>query len=362
MFSFVIYLLLFLLLILLITVVHEFGHFIMAKLFNVYCYEFSIGMGPKLYSKQFKETLFSIRAFPIGGFVAMAGDDDDQYVSDLVIDNSRTLMGIAKYKRIIIMLAGIVMNFLLALVIYSLIICANGSYVKEAKPAIVSIMEDMPAHDSGLMVGDIITKIEFDNGAVIKPDTYSEISIFSQSYYDGNGMWHISVNRDNETFKYDIMPTYLTDEERYVIGISFSDKAVDVVETNIFNCFIYGFEYTLFIIKIVFDAFMTLFKGVGLEDLSGPVGMYSAVKQSVDVGIVYYIQIIAMISVNCAIFNALPLPIFDGGRIVLTIIEAIVGKPLDKKMQEYIMSACVVLLIMLMVFTTRNDIIRLFRG
>ena len=351
------------LLLLLLTIIvslHELGHLLAAKVFGVYCSEYSIGMGPKLYEKQFKETAFCIRAFPVGGFVAMAGDDNETGgTENLDLPIERTMKGIAKWKRIIIMLAGILMNIFLAIFIYSMLILSNGQYATEAKPIISEIKEEYPAAQSDLMVGDIITQIEFDNGAVLKPDSYSEISVFSSSYYDGNGPWHMIVLRNNERININVMPTYIEDEQRYVIGIVFSDEATNIIKINLFNCFKYGTEYTFFILKNVFTALLTLFKGIGLDSLSGPVGMYSVVSESVEYGFDYYVQIIALVSANIAMFNAIPLPIFDGGRVLLLLIEVLIGRPINKKVEEYIMSACVIILIMLMIFTTSNDIYKL---
>lgn len=351
------------LLLLLLTIIvslHELGHLIAAKVFGVYCSEYSIGMGPKLYEKKFKETSFCIRAFPIGGFVAMAGDDNETGgTEDLDLPVERTMQGIAKWKRIIIMLAGIMMNILLAIFIYSMIIFSNGQYATDAKPVISEIMENYPAEQSELKVGDIITEVTFDNGAVLKPDSYSEISVFSSSYYDGLGPWHMKVLRDNNTLNIDVNPTYNEDEQRYVIGIVFSNEAVEIIDINFFNSFKYGFLYTIFVLKNVIVALVSLFKGIGLDNLSGPVGMYSIVSESVEYGFDYYIQIVALVSANIAMFNAIPLPIFDGGRVLLLFIEVIIGRPINKKVEEYIMSACVVILIMLMIFTTSNDIYKL---
>lgn len=354
------------LLIVVITLIHELGHLLAAKFFNVYVKEYAIGIGPKLWSKKTKETEISLRAFPIGGFVSLAGDEDNETYSDnkevLDIPFERTLLGIAKWKRAIIMVAGIVMNMLLALVIYSLIICANGSYSLESKPVISGFNETMPAYNSGLKKGDIISHIEFDNGASISPDDYSEVSIFSSTYYDGNGPWHISVDRDGEILTYDIEPVYYQQEDRYVIGIEFSDTSTKYVKTNIINCWYYGLDYLSFTVKIIVNAFLTMFKGVGLDNLSGPVGIYESVKETVNYGFAYYIQMLALISVNVGVFNAIPLPIMDGGRLLLLLIEAIIGKPIDKKFEEYIMVACSILLLMLMAYITTNDIAKIFGG
>lgn len=354
--------LLFIILMTVIVSVHELGHLIAAKIFNVYCGEYSIGMGPKLFSKKFNETEFSLRAFPLGGFVAMAGDNDNSLETSIDVDDlpiERTLKGISKWKRIIIMFAGIFMNFVLAVLIYAGILLNNGSYIEETKPVIASIMEGYPADKAGLKEGDLISRIVFDNGASISPKTYTEVSIFALSNYE-DGLWHVEVIRDNNKLIYDIEPTY--DDDRFVIGIVFSNEGTQVRDINIFNCLWYGFKYSLLIIRITVNALITLFKGIKLDSLSGPIGIYSTVKSTNEYGALYYFQLIAMLSINVAAFNAVPLPVFDGGRVLLTLIEVIIKRPISKKVEELIMKISVGLILALFIFVTFNDILKLFGG
>ena len=355
--------LLFIFMLTLIVSLHELGHLIAAKIFGVYCKEYSIGMGPKIYSHKGKETEFCIRAFPIGGFVAMAGDDENSLetkVDTTDIPVERTLNGIARWKRVIIMLAGIFMNMVLALVIYSLIILYNGSYTVGSKPQISSIMEDYPAEKAGLKTGDIITKIGF-NDMSISPEDYFEIIDFT-SAYNGEGSWTVEVEREGEKLTFELIPEYLEDEQRYVIGIGFDNIATEVKSVNILNCWYYGFKYLVFIIKFTFTQFVSIFRTMNISSFSGPVGIYTTVSEVSAMGLYYYAQLIALISVNVGILNALPLPIFDGGRVLILLIEMLIGHELPRKTQEIIMTASVALLLMLLIFVTYNDISRLIGG
>ena len=356
--------LLFVILLSVIVSIHEFGHLLAAKLFGVYCKEYSIGMGPKIFSHQGKETEYSLRALPLGGFVAMAGDTDNSLETSVDTTNipfERTLPGIARWKRVIVMLAGIFMNMILAIVIYSLIILANGSYVVSTKPLISSVNADSPAYHAGLREGDIVTEIGFDNGISIHPDTYMELVTFTGSY-DGNGPWHLEVLRDKEKLSFDILPELLEEEGRYIIGIVFSNTATETVKVNLLNCWAYGFQYAFFILKMTWSSFLSLFQGKNLSSLSGPVGIYNTVSEVADMGIDYYIQLIAMISINVGVVNALPLPIFDGGRVLLLLIEAIIGRPLSEKAQNLVMTASLAVLLLLFLFVTYNDIFKLIGG
>ena len=353
-------------LILLTTIVslHELGHLLAAKFFNVYCQEYAIGMGPKLWSHKGKETEYSIRAIPIGGFVAMAGDTDNSLETSVDTSNipyERTLPGIAKWKRIIIMLAGIFMNIVLAIVIYSLVILHNGTYVVSSKPEISYIQENTPAARSELQVHDIVSKISFDNGLGLSPSSYMELVTFT-STYDGNGPWHLVIDRNGENINMDITPEYNEAEGRYLIGIGFSDVATKTVNVNIFNCFYYGAQYAFFIVKLTWSSFLSLFQGKNLNNLSGPVGIYTTVSDAASLGFEYYLELMAMISINVGVLNALPLPIFDGGRVFLLLIEAIIRRPLSEKAQNMIMSASLIILLLLFFFVTYNDISKLIGG
>ncbi|MDO4197669.1 MAG: RIP metalloprotease RseP [Erysipelotrichaceae bacterium] len=349
----------------LIIAIHEFGHLVAAKIFNVYVSEYSIGMGPLICFKQYGETKYSLRAFPLGGFCAIAGDNDNDLepsVDTTNIPYERTLKGISPIKKIVVMLAGIFMNFILAWVIFSMVILSNGYYATSSKPQIEAVVENSPAEAAGIMAGDIVEKAELPNGLSITPDTYSELVSFL-SAYDGNGAWKFRIDRDGTKVDIEVTPEFNIEEDRYLVGISFSNAGTELVEMNIFNCFYYSLDYMKMLVKLMISSIVSMFTGrLGIDNLSGPVGIYSTVAETVNLGFVYYIQLIAIISMNIGIMNALPLPIFDGGRVVITLFEVIIGKPISKKLESVIMTASMVLLILLMIVVTYNDIGKVFGG
>jgi regulator of sigma E protease len=347
-----------------IVTLHELGHLLAAKLFGVYCKEFSFGFGPKLFSHKGKETEYCLRAIPLGGFVAMAGDTDNSLETKVDMPDlpeERTLTGIARWKRVIIMMAGIMMNILLAIVIYSLMILSTGAYAESTKPVIVDVLEASPAEKEGLKAGDMIVKAEFENGLSITPDSYVELISFLD-VYEGNGPWIITVDRQGEKITFEVTPEFKEDSQRYMMGISFSNQAVEIVDVNIFNCWKYGFKYALFILKLTFSSLMTLFQGKNLNQISGPIGIYSTVSQSVELGFEYYLQLIAMISINVGVINAFPLPIFDGGRVLLLMIELLIGRPLSEKAQNFVMAVSMAILLMLFMLVMYNDISKIIMG
>lgn len=343
-----------------IVSIHEFGHLITAKIFGVFVKEYAIGMGPKLYSFKGKETEYSIRLLPLGGFCMMAGDetnsaDDNESMSHL--DANRTLVGIAKWKRAIIMFGGIFMNMVLALFIFAMIIFHNGSYAVSDKPYIVEVQENMPAYNSGLMPNDLIEKVSFENGVSISPSDYNELSSFLATY-DGKGAWTFVVNRDGERKIIEITPVFSEEYNSYMVGISFS--GYKNVEVNFFSSFKYGIEHLYTLLKLTIISVLSMFKGVGLENLSGPVGIYKVIEDTSVYGIEYYFEIIAILSANIGVINALPLPVFDGGRVILLLAEAIIGRPLNQKFENAIMVGSFALLLLLTILITYKDILNLF--
>ena len=351
--------LLFILMLVVIVAVHEFGHFIAAKAFNVYVPEFSIGMGKALYKHNGKETTFSIRCLPIGGYCAIAQDvnklDEETDVEIKEVEKERTLAGIAKYKKIVIMLAGVFMNFILALVIMGFVYLSFGQISVSPKPIINEVTVDSPAYKAGLLKDDEIIKMKLENGYSFSPSTFGELSDFFLLYEEGDVT--LTINRNGEILDIVVTPS-INEEGRAIIGISSYDASIKKI--NIINCWGLGFDYLFEMAKLIWTTLLGLFRGVGLDNLSGPVGIYSATSTAVSQGMLSYVILMAVFSLNIGMFNLIPIPALDGGRVVLTLIEAIIKRPIPKKIEEYIMTASVVLFILILVFATGQDIMKMF--
>ena len=161
--------LLFIVLLSIIVTIHEFGHFLVAKAFGVYCFEFSIGMGPAIFTRKGKETQFSIRALPIGGYVAMAGETEgDEAYPNVKVPEGRRITDQKPWKKICIMLAGVAMNFLLAWVIFSMFLLHTGTFTKSSEPVIATVLENSPAEQAGLQAGDRIIKVVKEDGSSVE--------------------------------------------------------------------------------------------------------------------------------------------------------------------------------------------------
>ncbi len=341
-----------------IICLHEAGHLIAAKIFGVYCYEYSLGMGPLIRSFKKGETQYSLRALPIGGYVSMAGEADatDLY-PDIEVPEGRKLNEIALWKRIIILCAGVMMNFLLAFVLFSLVNLSYGYYATSPEPVIDSLVEGLPAERAGLKPGDRIISMTSEMSS-IEPETYTDIQVFLTE--NEGAAIEVTVQRGDGEYTYELVPDLLEDEERYVIGISSAGGKLE--EVNILNCWSYGIKDMKLVFSLVVRTFGRLIRGRGLDQLSGPVGIYNAAGEYASYGLASYLFLMAELSLNVGIFNLLPLPVLDGGQIVINIGEGIAGKKLSMKARSVIIGICWVMLLSLMIYVTYQDILRFILG
>ncbi len=333
-----------------IVLIHEIGHLVTAKLFNVYCKEFAVGMGPKIFSKKFKETEYSIRALPLGGFVAMAGEEgvDDN------VPFERSILGIAPWKRMIVMLAGIFMNFVLAFVLFVGIYAYQGYAVEAPKPIIAGTMVDSPAEKAGFMANDLIKKITFSDGTTVIPTDFYEIITYIQMYTDTT---EFVVERSGSEITISVTPEFIEAENRYYLGITM--PSATRVDINILGALKYGALEVGNTVESMVFTLTRLIRGIGLNAISGPIGIYQVTATQASYGLINILYLMGLLSINVAIFNLLPLPILDGGRVVLTLYELIFKKPMSKKVEQVLMVISIGLLLLLMAFVTLQDILRL---
>ena len=320
-----------------IVLIHELGHFLTAKLFGVYCAEFSIGMGPKLFSKKKGETDYQIRALPIGGYVAMAGEAD-QEDSELMKDvpYERTLKGIKTWKKCIIMLAGVFMNFVLALVL--LIGIYSFVEVQTNTSEIGSVVKNNGAYNAGVQAGDTINKITI-NGEEHIIASFSDIqSVLSNENLQldtDTVTMQISLKRGNQNIEKTVEGKYNSESKSYVIGITAATKKLTFIEAirQGINQFI---EYALLI-------FTTLGK---LITESGSISTL--------------LSLTALLSTNIGMCNLLPIPGLDGSQVLFALVEKIIRREIPTKMKYALQMAGLILVFGLMIFVTINDIGKFF--
>ena len=351
----------FILLIGLIIFVHELGHLLVAKFFGVYCAEFALGMGPKIFSFKGKETIYSIRAIPVGGFVSMAGEDSEEEEKEK-IPFERTLPGIAPIKRICIMLAGVAMNFILSVVLMTGVVLLNGGVVLPPPPVIETVMENTPASEAGLMAGDVIIKIVYSDGVTILPKDFNEISSYNEQYNDERT---ITVDRNGQILTFVITPEFNAQENRYLMGITIPPGKIQ--EVSVFSTLQYGVQYTVNLAGDTLKAVANMLRGVGLNQLSGPVAIYNVTGEVMSMansfveGVIYFFNLAAILSISLMIMNLLPIPVMDGGRVLLILIEMIIRKPVNKQLEQNLMVGSAVLLLLLTFFITYQDIFRILK-
>ena len=339
----------------LLIFVHELGHFIMAKKNGVYVYEFALGMGPKIFSftrKNKKDpTIYSLRAFPIGGFCSMAGEVE--YVEDEKVKKHEYMCNKKPFQKFQILVAGVAMNFLLALIL----LFVQGLIYGSANPEsyVGRIEEGYPISNAGIEVGDKILSINGRN-----TNTWDKITI-ALALKNKSNIYEFEVEKKDGSIKtYEITPKTITNEEgkeSKVFGFGQSEK----IEKGFINAIKYTFTKFISTISTMNVIIWNLIIGkLSINSLAGPVGMYSVVGQSIALGFNSILFLTAYLSINLGYVNLLPFPAFDGGRIVFTIIEKVKGSPVDPKIENTLHNIGFILLMLLMLVITFNDILNLF--
>ena len=358
--------------------IHELGHFIFAKKAGIYCYEFSLGMGPVIwkFNRKNDETTYSLRLFPIGGFVQMAGEAVDL---DENIPEDQRMQSKSWFQRFMTVIAGILFNFLLAIIIFFIVGMIVGT--DDQKAYVSSIGENFKASSTNLRVGDEILKINgksswsnskalllmmVNNGKTISLDVKHEDGSKELIVLEPTLVKEI-LDDDKNVIGYEVLDEK-TDDAIYKFGIGLASKETSVKVNsvldffkNVYHALIYAFVSFIGLIDQMVHIIMYLFTGkLSLSSLSGPVGIYQVVGESAKYGFINVVYLIGYICVNVGFINLLPLPAFDGGRLFFMIIEAIRKKPVSPKVENIIHSVGLVLLMILMVVISFNDIVRIF--
>lgn len=333
-----------------IIFVHELGHFIFAKLMGVYVYEFSLGMGPRILHKKGKETDYCLRLIPIGGFCSMAGEEIEE--EEIKVSKNRRLQAKKPWQRFLIMFFGPGFNFIFAILLLFFVALFCGSYSYE--PIITDVNKNYPAQLAGIEKGDKIISI---NGKKVK--TTDDATIYL-TLADKKTKTIIKVKKENDDIKeYKIKPKRENKdgETNYKYGITVKGEK----KYGFVNSIKYTVVKTGSLFKQMWITVVNLFTGgVKVNQLSGPVGIYSIVGEQSKAGISNILYLMAFLSINVGFLNLIPLPAFDGGHILFIVIEKIKGSPVSPKVENMIHTVGLFLLMILMVYITFNDILRLF--
>ncbi len=334
----------------LIIFVHEFGHFITARIFGVKVHEFALGMGPKVFSWKKGETRYSLRAVPVGGFCSMEGEDQQS-------DDEGSFSRKPWYARLIILAAGAAMNVLLGFVICTAFV---GLYYAQSgipTTVVADVVKDAPATEF-LQPGDQIIEINGQNINIKK-----DIDFAMQQYGGVDG--EVTYIRDGEKITKPFKPyvaQYTDGTPAYLLGVTVKTRQI-----NIFNILKESFYQTVWMGKMVYVSLGMMISGkVGMNEISGPVGVVGMMNETAQQGgmsgFINLLFLGSFISVNIGIMNLLPIPALDGGRILFVILEAIRRKPIPPEKEGIVHFVGLILLLGLMVFATWNDIMRLIMG
>lgn len=407
-----------------IVIIHEFGHYYFAKKAGILVREFAIGMGPKIFQVRKGETVYTLRLLPIGGYVRMAGHDEDEqeikpgmmisieldkenivqklnFDEHLIIENSvpfqieeadlhrsMTLSGyfvnseekvnltVSKqatiiesdgtevvvapierqfnsaslWNRIKTNAAGPMNNFILSIIIFIIVGFMQGG-VPSNDPVIGQVSDQSAAHEAGLQTSDKIISID---GVDIH--SWDEMTSIVRSSADKT--LSMTIQRNGDTKNVSITPKSVEGQNGSKIGQLGVTRTLD---NSILSIFGYGFTQTITVVVMVLSALGSIFtKGFNLNQLGGPVAIYSLTSQVAKNGLIDLLSFMGMISANLGVMNLLPIPALDGGKLVLNFIEGIRKKPLDPEKEGYLTIAGAIFLFALMLLVTWNDIMKLF--
>ncbi len=345
--SFILYALITVLIIGFLTFIHEFGHFFFARLFKVPVLEFAIGMGPKIYSWEGKTgTKYALRAFPIGGFVSMEGEEGTS-------ENPMAYNNLSPWKKIIVTAAGPAVNIIFAIIVMLALVISTPTLGSTT----IGQFNDGAVSDQVLQIGDEILKV-----GNVKVHTGEEVvyEIMMQGYE----ALDITVNRGGEVIVLDNVVFNTVEEQGTLLGdIDFRLYSLNSLEDVTILDYLYqAFYRSCNMVKMVFDSLIGMITGrFGMDAVSGPIGIIDTVGQVAQISISSLVNLVVLISMNLGIFNLLPIPALDGGRILFHLIDGIAGKKVIKKeVEETITGITMIILIVFMFLISVKDIVNLF--
>ncbi len=337
---------------------HEMGHFLAAKRFGVYVEEFALGFGPKIFSRKRGETVYSVRAFPLGGFCKLLGempedeeiDQERQKVIKKATEDERCFFQKPAYKRLIIIAMGPLMNVFLAILVFFLAFAFFGIPVDALDSTVLGdVIPTMPAHEAGIRAGDKIVAIE---GQVV--DSWDNMA--GKINKSPGQELTIQVNRRGELLTFQLTPE-TNEQGAGVIGIypQWIREKVPIWESLKL-----GVQNTWFVTEAIFIGISEMITGRAPADIGGPVRIAQMVGEAARVGILNVMNLTAIISINLAIINLLPIPALDGGRLIFILLEMVRGKAVDPQKEGYAHFIGFVFLIILIVIIIIRDITQIF--
>ncbi len=348
-----------------LMIIHEFGHFIIAKKFGVKVEEFGIGYPPRIFGKQFGETLYSVNLIPLGAFVKIYGEEGG-------VDDYRSFSNLAIWKRILICLGGVIAFWIAAMIIFSVLfgigasVPAGDQDIVGAPTSVVvaGISKNSPAELAGLKSGDVLIQIKSPKyesantpSQVLTINKISDFQAFVKAH--GSEQLDFLVSREGKTFNVLISPRTSYPAGQGALGVELERMAEIIKKVPWYQAPIKGiaftWEVTVKSLQGIYDVVANLFKGKGVPsgaELAGPIGITIFLANAASYGAGFFLYFIGSISVLVAIFNLFPIPALDGGKLVFLIIEKIMGKPVPAVWEQTITAIFFFLLISMSLFVT----------
>ncbi len=348
-----------------LVLIHELGHFLLAKKFGIKVEEFGFGFPPRVFGKRIGETLYSINLLPIGGFVKLYGEDAAGGGSirhakseERIADVKRAFYARPAYQRVAIVLAGVVMNFLLAVVLISYLFSTRGVAVPTENIRIVEVMRNSPAEKAGILKGDEVVRI---NEKKIR-----ETKEFAETARKSSGqVTRLEIKRKARVFQVLVIPRKDFPKGEGPLGIAISN--VEVKKYPWYQAPFFGtaeaLKFSFLIVQGLSDMFLNfILHGVKPTGVTGPVGVAQLTGQAVSYGATATLWFVALLSLNLAVINILPIPALDGGRLFFILIEIVTGRKISPKHEALAHAVGLAILLALIIFITFFDVVRLLAG
>ncbi len=341
-----------------LIIAHEAGHFFSAKFFRVRVDEFGIGFPPRIFGKKFGKTLYSVNALPFGGFVKIFGEDGtSKEISEENSIEERAFSDISVFRRALILLGGISMNIVAGWVILSVVFMMGIPF----HLGISDVAVNSPAARADIRPGDLILTVTHGSDRINDPISSEDFKKFVVD--SGEDELFLELQRGKEIISVSTHGRRTPPEGEGSLGLAISMSGIP--KENFFQALVSGAQETVTTLGFIVQGFYTLLSNIFsspeiAKNLSGPVGIVMIAKQAGDLGFVFFLQLMALISLNLAVFNCVPFPALDGGRVLLLFIEWIKRSPVSIRVQTAINAGGLILLLALMVFVTFQDIGRFF--
>lgn len=340
-----------------LIIVHELGHFVVARKTGVMVEEFGFGLPPRLFGKKIGETIYSLNALPFGGFVRLHGETDEESITN----PGRAFLNKSKKTRAAIVIAGVIMNVLLAIVSFAILYSFTGIPRNTKDVKVVEIAAGSPAQTAGLVVGDIVRKV--DGKAISSSDE------FIASVEQKKGKYVVlDVETNSATRKVTLIPRENPPAGQGPLGVTITSTEIyyPPVWQRPFYGIYFGLKDAIFwgqtVVVGLWKIVTGLFVGQVPKDVTGPVGIFAVTSQAAKVGILAVVNLVGILSINLAILNIVPFPALDGGRLLFIAIEKAIGRKVVPKVEAVIHTVGMVILLLLLLAITIHDVLGIIRA